>query len=120
MARPKRTSQVLETAHQRLAGLNSINPPPDFGSVLTLTGYATHINAFSAKLDTYNQMIAALDDFQNQVNADEAGLREISKRMLIAAEAYYGSDSSQYEQAGGTRLSDRKRRTKKTPDKPEN
>lgn len=115
MARKKRTSQVLEAAHQRLAGLNSITPPPDFGSNLTLATYMTQINAFSTRLDNYNQMLSALDDLQNQVDAEEANLRELSKRMLAATEAHYGPDSSQYEQAGGTRLSDRKRPVRKTP-----
>ena len=118
MARQKRTSQVLETARLRLAGLNSITPPPDFGPGLTLAAFTAQINAVSAKLDAYNQMIAALDDLQNQVNADEASLRETNKRMLSAAEALYGPDSSQYEQAGGTRQSERKRPTRKTPSKP--
>jgi hypothetical protein len=75
-------------------------------------------NAFSAKLDTYNQMIAALDDMQNQVIADEAGLRDTNKRILAAAEGQYGADSSQYEQAGGTRESERKRPARKAPAKP--
>lgn len=35
--------------------------------------------------------------------------------MLSAAKAHYGPDSSQYEQAGGTRQSDRKRPTRKAP-----
>jgi len=39
MARTKRTSTVLETARQRLAGLKSITPAPDFGTALSLTGY---------------------------------------------------------------------------------
>ncbi|MGA9768352.1 MAG: hypothetical protein WBV94_04875 [Blastocatellia bacterium] len=118
MARQKRTSQVLETAHQRMAGLNSITPPPDFGTNLTLASYMAQINAFSAKLDTYNQMIAALDDMQNQVDDDETSLRELNKRMLSAAEAHFGPDSSQYEQAGGKRQSERKRPTRKTPANP--
>jgi hypothetical protein len=50
-------------------------------------------------------MLASLDDLQNQVDAEEASLRELNRRMLAAAEAHYGPDSSQYEQAGGTRQS---------------
>lgn len=118
MARQKRTSLVLESAHQRLAGLNSITPPPDFGSTLTLAAYSTQINNFSTRLDNYNQMIAALDELQNQVDADEAILRDANKRMLAAVEAHYGPDSNQYEQAGGTRLRDRKRPTRRTTAKP--
>ena len=118
MARRKRTSSVLETAHQRLAGLNSITPPPDFGPNLKLENYATQISDFGKQLDDYNQMMATLDDFQNQVDASEAKLRETNKRMLAAAEGHFGPDSSQYEQAGGKRLSDRKRPTRKTSPKP--
>ena len=118
MARRKRTSVVLEAAHQRLAGLNSITPPPDFGSNLTLAAYTTQISEFSTKLNNYNQMVSALDDLQNQLDAAEASLRETTKRMLSAVEAHYGPDSSQYEQAGGTRQSDRKRTTKKATTKP--
>jgi len=44
-------------------------------------------------------MIAALDELQNQVDAAEASLRDLNKRMLAAAEAHYGPDSNQYEQA---------------------
>ena len=91
---------------------NSISPPPDFGANLTLVAFETQINALSAKLDTYHQMLSLLDDMQNQVDAEEASLRETSKRMLSAAEAHYGPDSSQYEQAGGTRESERKRPTR--------
>jgi hypothetical protein len=36
-------------------------------------------------------------------------------RMLSAVEAQYGSDSSEYEQAGGTRQSERRRSSKKGP-----
>ena len=118
MARRKRTSAVLEAAHQRLAGLNSITPPPNFGSGLTLAAYTTQITEFSTMLDSYNQMIAALDDLQNQLDTAEAGLQEANRRMLAAVQALYGPDSNQYEQAGGTRLRDRKRPAKKAPAKP--
>lgn len=118
MARRKRTSTVLEAAHRRLAGLKSISPAPDFGSSLSLPAYSTEIDAFSAKLDSYNQMVSTLDDLQNQLDTAEGKLHETNRRMLSAAEAHYGPDSSEYEQAGGTRTSDRKRPTKKTPPPP--
>ena len=118
MARQKRNSPVLETAHHRLAGLNSITPTPDFGSTLTIPAYTTQISDFSAKLNQYNQMVATLDDLQIQLDAAEVSLRETNKRMLTAAEARYGTDSSQFEQAGGKRLSERKRSTRKAEAKP--
>lgn len=113
MARQKRTSSALEVGHHRLAGLNAITPPPDFGPNLSLAAYSTRIKNFSDRLDGYNQMLAAVDEQQNQVDAEEADLRDLNKRMLAAVEAHYGPDSSQYEQAGGTRLRDRKRPVRK-------
>ena len=113
MARRKRTSQVLEAAHIRMAGLNSIAPAPEFGPGVSLAAYATQISDFSSKLDSYNQMVAAVDELQNQVDAAEISLREANKRMLSAVEAHYGPDSNQYEQAGGKRARDRKRPTRK-------
>jgi len=118
MSRRKRTSPVLEAARQRLAGLNSITPPPDFGPGLKLADYAAQINDFSNQIDHYNQMGSTMDDLQNQLDDKEERLRESSRRMLSATEAHYGPDSSEYEQAGGTRSSDRKRPTRKTPQKP--
>lgn len=115
MARLRPTSQVLEAARQRLAGLKSITPAPDFGAALTLPAYETLISSFGAKLENYNQQVAALDELQNGVEEDESTLREMNKRMLSAAEARYGPDSSEYEQAGGTRTSERKRPTRKPP-----
>ena len=109
MARRKRTSAVLEAARQRMAGLKSITPTPDFGPNLTLPAYTTQINTFSGLLDNYNQMLATLDELLNTLEAAEEALQETNRRMLSAGEAQYGPDSNEYEQAGGTRKSDRKR-----------
>ena len=117
MARRKRTSTILEAAHHRLAGLSSITPTVDFGTGLTLAAYSTKINDFTSKLDNYNQMVAAVDELQNQIDADEANLRELNARMLAASKAHYGPDSNQYEQAGGIRVRDRKSRPRKAAEK---
>jgi hypothetical protein len=109
MARRRRTSQVLDAARQRLAGLKTINPEPNFGTALTLAAYATKISGFDTKLDTYNQHVAALDDEQNAIDAVEEELRDWNRRILSAAEATYGPDSSEYEVAGGKRTSERKK-----------
>lgn len=72
-------------------------------------------------LDNYNQMVSTLDQLKNSLDEEEARLREKTKRMLSATEAHYGPDSSEYEQVGGTRASERKKpakgSTKSTPDK---
>lgn len=118
MARTKRSSSVLETARQRLAGLKSIDPAPNFGTTLTVAGYEADVTALSEKLDNYSAMLSALDGLQNELDAKEAALRELNTRILSAVEAHYGSDSTEYEQVGGTRRSERKRSGPKGPRKP--
>ncbi len=115
MARLRRSSTILETARQRLSGLKSITPKPDFGPALDIDQYEQDINALGTSLDKYNQTVSLLDQMQNALEADEAKLNDKSKRMLAATGAQYGPDSSQYEQVGGTRLSERKRPIKKKP-----
>lgn len=118
MARAKRSSTILETARQRLAGIKSITPAANLGASLQIADYEQEINDFNAKVDSYNQMLSTLDDLQNEIDEEEKNLRVKNTRMLSAVEALYGPDSSQYEQAGGTRRSDRKKRsTKKTASK---
>jgi hypothetical protein len=113
MARLRRKSSVLDAARQRLAGLRSIDPAPNFGSGLTVAGYQTAITSFSSDLDAYNEKLAALDDQKNSLEAAEANLRDMNRRFLAAAEAEFGPDSSEFEQVGGTRRSEIKRSKKK-------
>lgn len=118
MPRLKRGSTVLETARQRLAGLNSITPRPNFGPALDLDQYEQEITSYSTKLDQYNDTLSLLDRLQNDLVAGEAQLREKNRRMLAATEAHYGPNSNEYEAAGGTRTSDRKRATTTARKKP--
>ena len=113
MARLKRSSTVLETARQRLSGLKSITPRPNFGPALDLEQYEEETNAFSENLGSYNDTIALLDRLANDLDTAEARLREKNRRMLSATEAHYGPDSNEYEAVGGTRTSDRKNSNKK-------
>ncbi|MFL6256236.1 MAG: hypothetical protein ACJ74T_14600 [Pyrinomonadaceae bacterium] len=115
MARLKRSSAVLETARRRLAGLKSITPKVDFGPALDVDQYEEEINHLSASIDKYNEMLALLDQMLNGVEAEEAQVNDKTKRMLAATGAQYGTNSSQYEQVGGTRPDDRKYPAKKKP-----
>jgi hypothetical protein len=117
MPRLKRNSSVLETARQRLAGLKSITPRPNFGSALDLDQYEQEITSYGTKLDQYNETLSLLDRLQNDLVAGETQLREKNRRMLSATEAHYGPNSNEYEAAGGTRTADRKRTTASTKKK---
>ena len=113
MARLKKSSPILEAGRQRLANLKAIQPAPNFGPGLTVAGYEAKITSVNTKLDAYNQLLAELDDKLNELDAEEAELNNWNRRILSAGEATYGPDSSEYEMLGGTRVSDRKKSTRK-------
>lgn len=113
LARLKKKSLILEAARQRLANLKAITPEPNFGPALTAASYEAKITSVADKLDAYNQMLAALDDKLNELDAEEAELNNWNRRILSAGEASFGPDSSEYEMLGGTRVSDRKKPTRK-------
>jgi hypothetical protein len=112
MARQRRTSTVLETARQRLAGLKNIDSL-NLGPTLTKELLEGKIASFTARLDSHNQLNATLDESTNATNREEDELQDLIRRYLSAVEAHYGPDSSEYEMVGGTRKSDRKRPKRK-------
>ena len=116
MARLKRKSLILELFRQRLAGLKAIKSKPDFGPAVTIEAYEAQGKAVIDLLDDYNQSLVALDDKQNLLEAAEKELRTWNMRILAATGAHFGPDSSEYEAVGGTRQSERKRRTRKKGD----
>jgi hypothetical protein len=113
MARQKRNSTILEAARRRLEGLKSIDPKPNYGTGLTEAAFEEAIVAAETLLSQYNQMLSQLDELQNELAAAEKVANDKSKRILSATEATYGPDSNEYEMVGGTRLSDRKKRSSK-------
>lgn len=113
MARQRRTSTVFETTRQRLAGLKTITPAPDFGGDLNIAGGEAVLAAGTSELDSYNQNLAALDEQQILVDTKEEAAGDWSKRLLSAGAARFGTDSPEYEALGGTRQSERKQRARK-------
>src|SRR5712692_7120572 len=87
MARKRRTSAVLEIARQRLAGLKTIKPAPDFGGDLSVAGGQAVITDCAGELDSYNQNTAALDEQQILVDTKEEATADWSKRLLSAGAA---------------------------------
>jgi len=49
------------------------------------------------------------DQEQNDLDAEEKVVADLSKRWLAATGARFGVDSNEYEAMGGTRLSERKK-----------
>lgn len=116
MSRLKKTSSVvLENAGARAAGLGSIDPALDLGGGIELVAYRAAIVDAQAKQTAYNTLLSQVDEASNAFEAAEDKVRDLSDRMLAGVAARYGRDSDQYEKAGGTKRSERQRRT---PGKP--
>jgi hypothetical protein len=105
----KGSTLTLDTAMKRLAGLESITPQPDFGGGLTLAAYRAALTDAQAKLESYNTSLANSDQAANWFAAAEGALRDLNDRILAGVAARWGRNSDQYEKAGGTRKSERKR-----------
>lgn len=113
MARLKRTSTVLDTTRHRLAGLKSIDPNFDFGPGFTRAEIEAELKDAEDTLDEYNGILSKADEVKNRYEAKERGIQNKNARILSMVAARFGTDSSEYEQCGGTRTSDRKKPSRK-------
>jgi len=113
MARRKRSSATLDNARKRLAGLKSIKDKEQLGPRLSVDAYEQRVIAFAGKLSEYNRMLSVIDQMLNDLQREERELQTETARMLAGVGAHFGPDSSEYEQAGGTRTSERKRPVRK-------
>lgn len=102
---------ILKTAEERLAGVKAIDPTLDLGNGLSVTDFEQMVTDFKAALDVYNVKLGGIVDDANALDVAEKALKFFNRRILAAIGSVYGYDSSEYEMAGGTRRSDRKRGT---------
>ena len=112
MGRSKRTSKVLDKANARATGLRAVGAF-DFGNGLNTAAFEQAITDTRAKLDDYNQTLSLVDEKYNLLLASEKSLQDLSERVLAGVAARFGKDSGEYEQAGGTRKSERKQPARK-------
>lgn len=116
MSHRKRTvSKIIQAAAARASGLESIDPMPDLGTDVTLTALKAAIVEGQNRINAYNTLLAEADEARNLVQASEEKVRQCSSRLLAAVAAKFGRDSNEYEMAGGTRTSDRRRRPSAQP-----
>jgi hypothetical protein len=76
--------------------------------------YQAAIEAVRVALEAYNTVLSLVDEKQNEVIAKEKRLRDLHERMLMGVAARHGKDSIEYEKAGGTRKSERRKKAKTT------
>ncbi|MBK6980054.1 MAG: hypothetical protein IPH28_25635 [Cytophagaceae bacterium] len=102
-------SSTLTSAVSRIAGVRSIAADLDLGNGLTVDNYQTAITDVEALVNQYNTQVASLGELRNRITEKETVLRDFSERMLIGVGAKFGKDSNQYQMAGGTKKSLKKK-----------
>lgn len=111
MARKKKTATaVVLKAKSRLDGLKHIDDKLDLGGGMTVAAFDKEVTAIMKKIEAYNSILNEADRASNELEMMEKQLAGLSSRMLSGVVTRFGRDSSEYEIAGGVRMSDRKRR----------
>lgn len=110
MARRKVTAnrEVLK-AEGRLDGSKAINPMLDLGNGLTITAFETVVGEHHDTINMQNTKSSELDELGNKNKRTAQAVKVFSERWLKAVGIKFGFDSDEYEMAGGTRKSERKK-----------
>ena len=106
-------TDVLKQAQDVLSAWNQITPPLATIGTLTPALLTTDITAATTLESEMVKLEAQLTDKRNQRDALYTSIWDKIKRVRNGVKGIYGDDSSQYEMIGGTRLSERKVRTRK-------
>jgi hypothetical protein len=104
----KYTPDVVLSGSEQIARVWTANPTFSLGEITLpiVQGKMTDLREKRAQAETVRTQLTALT---NEVAELTAELANINTRALSGFRAVYGPDSTQYEQAGGTRASERKR-----------
>lgn len=81
----------------------------DFGDGLSFDAFKALANEVREKQQQYNALLSEVDGIYNELLQIENELTEMSDHLLSSIKGRFGRNSSQYEKAGGVRLSERKR-----------
>ncbi|MBI5564616.1 MAG: hypothetical protein HY870_06965 [Chloroflexi bacterium] len=114
MAFRKRMSSALDKANERSSALKGIAAPLELGGGLTLVNYDARIAGVKGKLDNYNTLLSQADRISDELDGLEKELIDLNERMLTGVATQFGKDSPEYEAAGGTRKSERKKPQRKS------
>ena len=115
MATIQRESAELAAATKRMNGLAAIDPTGqlDLGNGHTIKAYQDQMADVKTQLDAYNKARKDLDALKNNLDAAEKLLAAKSSAMLTGVGLKYTKDSTEYEQCGGVRDSERKQAMRK-------
>ncbi|MBD2355315.1 hypothetical protein H6G41_11915 [Tolypothrix sp. FACHB-123] len=110
MSRKKRKSSVLEKVESRAAGMKLVDPNLKLDKDYSLEKMLESIEQLRNKLEIHNNALSLADSSLTEVEKMEKNLAKLSQKMLMLIAIKYGTDSAQYETAGGVRESDRVRK----------
>ncbi len=102
------------TDSEQIARVWTDNPTFSLGEV-TLSDLQSKITGLREKRDQTETLRTQLTALTNELNEQTNELASIITRARSGFRAFYGPGSTQYEQAGGTRASERKRPSSKKP-----
>ncbi|WP_264522312.1 hypothetical protein [Flavobacterium sp. N1994] len=103
----------LDKGRTRLAAVKSINAALDLGNGLTIENYEAEVGKTKDAVELYNTTLSTIDDLYNTALARIESLKDWNERMLNGVASKYGTNSSEYEMAGGVRKSERKKPVRK-------
>ena len=113
----KKRSMVIDKARSRQAALLSVNAKLDFGNGLTTAAFDKVLDDTQKSLKAYNTLLSEIDRAYNSFQDLEKSLADMSDRMLTGVATQYGKNSDEYEMAGGTRKSERRRKQRTSSEK---
>ena len=103
----------LEKGITRLAAVKSIDKALDLGNGITVPEYEIQVVLLTNRISTYNTALSTIDNLYNECIDQIEVLKDWNERILTGVATKYGKNSSQYEMAGGTKKSERKKPTLK-------
>ena len=108
---------VIEQAQKVEQATQQINPGFKVGEDVSLAALRNAIALASANRNKITSLQAQLTDALNERVTVNTALWDMVKRIRGGVKSAYGDNSSQYEMAGGTRMSEKKKggRKKATP-----
>jgi hypothetical protein len=109
MTQRKRNSIALTKAERRIEGMQTINAELNFDNGFSIATYNTKVIELREKLAAYNQAQIIVDKTHNALIEAERELNTYSEQMLLNVASRYGKNSDEYEMAGGTRRSVRRK-----------
>ncbi|HST54125.1 MAG TPA: hypothetical protein VLJ61_19110 [Pyrinomonadaceae bacterium] len=113
MPKGKSMDEILADA-EKIVRMWEANPTFSLGEI-TLASFKAMVEDFRNSRSQTEETRRQLTNLVNATNDKGNVVSDTTSRALSGVRAVYGPNSTQYEEAGGTRTSERKKPSKKKP-----